>query len=194
MADQQQRVPEKQLPVVHRYITTHDADGKPTFETGVKEAVDFERTPMGGDLFLTYSGTEFPVAISHDSDLNTYKEHCIKKPESFMIPGGFISRYIDYHPGAPPLWHRTTTLDFGVVVEGQIQLELEGGEKRICKSLLFQYLLKKGDVAVQRGTNHAWSNPSKTEFARVFYVALDAKPAVVNGQELGESLGEVSHK
>ncbi|KAI0011639.1 hypothetical protein F4779DRAFT_572669 [Xylariaceae sp. FL0662B] len=180
-----EQIPEKPFPVVHRYITTHDADGKPTFKTGVKEEIDFERTPMGGDLFLAYSGTEFPAAIAHDSDLNTYKEHIVKKPESFMIPGGFITRYVDYHPGAQPLWHRTRTLDFGIVIEGQIQLELEGGEKRI---------LKKGDIAVQRGTNHAWSNPSKTEFARVLYVALDAKAPVVNGQELGESMGQVSHK
>ncbi|KAI1379598.1 hypothetical protein F4677DRAFT_442572 [Hypoxylon crocopeplum] len=184
MADQQQ-VPEKHLPIVHRYITTHDADGRPTFETGVREEIDFERTPLGSDMFLAYSATEFPAALGHDSDLKTYNEHLVNKPESFMIPGGFVSRYIDYHPGAAPLWHRTITLDFAIVIEGQIQLELESGEKRI---------LKKGDVAVQRGTNHAWSNPSKTEFARVFYVALDAKPPVVNGQELSESLGVVSHK
>jgi hypothetical protein len=55
------------------------------------------------------------------------------------------------------------------------------------------FVVKKGDVAVQRGTNHAWSNPSKTEFARVFYVALDAKAPIVQGEELGESLGVVSH-
>jgi hypothetical protein len=54
--------------------------------------------------------------------------------------------------------------------------------------------VKKGDVAVQRATNHAWSNPSKTEFARVFYVALDATAPVVDGEELAESLGVVSHK
>ncbi|KAI1382640.1 uncharacterized protein F4822DRAFT_435316 [Hypoxylon trugodes] len=185
MASQNPPVPEKLLPAVYRYITTHDADGKPTFETGVKEEIDFDRTPMGGDLFLVYSGIKYPVPLANDSDLNTYKEHCVKKPESFMIPGGFLSRYIDYHPSAPPLWHRTTTLDFAVVIEGQVQLELESGEKRI---------LKKGDVAVQRGTMHAWSNPSSSEFARVFYVALDANAPVVNGQELGESLGVVSHK
>ncbi|KAJ2994104.1 hypothetical protein NUW58_g1645 [Xylaria curta] len=185
MTDQQKQVAEKPLPVIHRYITTHGADGKPTFETGVKEEINFDRTHMSCDLFLAYTGTQFPVDLGHGSDLDTYKGHIVKKPESFMIPGGFLSRYVDYHPGCAPLWHRTTTLDFGVVVEGQIQLELEGGEKRI---------LNRGDVVVQRGTNHAWSNPSETEFARVLYVALDAKPPIVNGVELRESLGEVSDK
>ncbi|KAI0105029.1 hypothetical protein GGR51DRAFT_520614 [Nemania sp. FL0031] len=185
MADQQKQVPEKPLPVIHRYITTHGPDGTPTFETGVKEQIDFDSTPMGGDLFLAYTGTQYPVALANDSDLNTYKGHLVDKPQSFMIPGGFLSRYVDYHPGCAPLWHRTKTLDFGVVIEGTIQLELEGGEKRI---------LKRGDVAVQRGTNHAWSNPSKTEFARVLYIALDAQAPVVNGVELAESLGHVAHK
>ncbi|KAI1084927.1 hypothetical protein F5B20DRAFT_576244 [Whalleya microplaca] len=108
MADQQQQIPEKPFPAVYRYISTYDEDGKPTFDTGVKEKIDFERTPMGGDMFLAYVATKFPMALAHDSYLNTYKEHIAKKPESFMIPGGFISRYIDYHPGAQPLWHRTS--------------------------------------------------------------------------------------
>ncbi|CAH0019208.1 unnamed protein product [Clonostachys rhizophaga] len=185
MADQNQTTPEKILPVVHRYITTHDESGNATFNTGVGEEIEFERSPLGADMFLSYSGNALPAPLSHDADLDTYKGHLVKKPESFMIPNGFVSRYIDYHPGAAPLWHRTITLDFGVVIEGEIQLELESGEKRI---------LKKGDVAVQRATNHAWSNPSKTEFARVFYVALDATAPIVNGKELAESLGVVSHK
>ena len=91
-------------------------------------------------------------------------------------------RYVDYHPGGEPAWHRTVTLDFGVVIEGELELELENGEKR---------LMKKGDVAVQRGTNHCWRNPSKTVFARALYVALDASPIVINGETLGESLGVV---
>lgn len=72
-----------------------------------------------------------------------------------------------------------------MVIEGELELILESGEKR---------LMKKGDVAVQRGTNHAWRNPSKTVFARALYVALDASPIVINGETLGESLGVVSGK
>ena len=131
MADQQVSFPEKPFPVVHLYITTHDASGSPIFETSIKEEIEFERTPLGGDMFLAYSGDAFPAPLAEDADFKTSQSHLAKKPESFMIPGGFVSRYIDYHPGAPPLWHRTITLDFGVVIEGEIQLELEGGEKRI---------------------------------------------------------------
>jgi len=41
--------------------------------------------------------------------------------------------------------HRTQSIDFGVVLEGEIQLTLDDGEKKI---------LRKGDVVVQRGTMH----------------------------------------
>ncbi|KAH8885384.1 hypothetical protein GQ53DRAFT_785683 [Thozetella sp. PMI_491] len=175
---------EKNLPVVHRVITTHDASGKPTFETGIEEEIKWDRTPLGGDMYLGYTLPSFPAPLNADTDLDKYKEHLVKRPESFMIPGGALVRYVDYFPGAEPLWHRTVSIDFGVVIEGEIELELEGGEKR---------LLKRGDVAVQRGTNHCWRNPSETQVARVFYVAMDAKPVIINGKELGESLGKVSH-
>lgn len=125
------QVPPKTLPAVKRVITTHDASGKPTFESGIKEEIEWDRTQLGGDMFLAYTGSEFPVPLAGDADLSAYKEHLANHPP-FMIPGGFVARYVDYHPGAPPHWHRTITTDFGVVVEGQIQLELEGGEKRLC--------------------------------------------------------------
>lgn len=54
-------------------------------------------------------------------------------------------------------------------------------------------IVNSGDVIVQRGTNHAWSNPSKTGFARVFYIGLDATAPTVNGRELEASLGQVTH-
>lgn len=48
-----------------------------------------------------------------------------------MIPGWVVLRYADYHPGADPLWHRTVMLEFGIVIEGEI--ELESGEKQLMK-------------------------------------------------------------
>ncbi|GMF75683.1 hypothetical protein F9C07_2287005 [Aspergillus flavus] len=176
-------LPEKDFPQVHRFITTHKEDGTPTFETKIPEPIEWERTNIGVDFFLAYTLGSFPAPLSHDADLNQYKDHLVNHPP-FMIPGGAVVRYVDYHPGCEPMWHRTVTVDFGVVIEGELELEVEGGEKR---------LMKRGDVAVQRGTNHCWRNPSKTQFARALYIALDAKPVIVNGQELGESLGEVKH-
>ena len=177
-------IPHKDLPVVQRFITTHEpTTGSTTFKTPIPEAIDWERSPLGGDFALLYSLTAFPASLPQDADLATYQDHLVNKPP-FMIPGGAVVRYVDYHPNvAQDVWHRTVTLDIGICVEGEIELELESGEKR---------LMKRGDVTVMRGTNHCWRNPSKTQFARVLYVALDAKPAVVNGVELGESMGKLS--
>ena len=177
-------IPDKDLPVVQRFITTHDPQtGSTTFKTPVPEAIDWERSPLGGDFALLYSLTSFPAPLPNDADLTTYADHLVNKPP-FMIPGGAVVRYVDYHPNVTQeVWHRTVTLDIGICVEGELELELESGEKR---------LMKRGDVTIQRGTNHCWRNPSKTHFARAMYVALDAKPAVVNGVELGESMGKLS--
>ncbi len=62
-------------------------------------------------------------------------------------------------PGATSPMHRTVSLDYGVVLEGEVELVLDSGEVR---------LLKRGHVAVQRGTNHAWRNASKSEWAGCF--------------------------
>lgn len=65
-------------------------------------------------------------------------------------------------PGRHPLMHRTRSIDFGVVLEGQIVLLLDDEE----------VALKAGDVVVQRGTIHAWANRSDG-IARVLFVLVD---------------------
>ena len=75
--------------------------------------------------------------------------------------------------------HRTQSLDYGVVLEGEVEMILDGGETR---------LLRRGDVAVQRGTNHAWRNTSETEWARMLFVLLASEKVMVAGKELGEDL------
>ena len=56
-----------------------------------------------------------------------------------------------YSPLAPhPYMQKTRTLEFGIVLEGEIVLVLDTQEVKV----------KKGDFVVQRGTNHAWSNRS----------------------------------
>lgn len=49
--------------------------------------------------------------------------------------------------------------------------------------------MKRGDVAVQRATMHAWRNPSETEWARMIFVLQDCQKPVVQGREVGEDLG-----
>lgn len=86
-------------------------------------------------------------------------------------------------PGLTSPMHRTTSLDYGVVLEGEVELILDSGETR---------LLKRGDTCVQRVTNHAWRNTSKTQWARMLYVLVEAKPIQLeNGKLLEEELGDM---
>ncbi|MFN0121684.1 MAG: cupin domain-containing protein [Blastocatellia bacterium] len=62
------------------------------------------------------------------------------------------------------LMHRTETIDYGVLLAGEIWLVLDEGETK----------LSPGDVVIQRGTNHAWSNRTN-EPARMLFILLDGK-------------------
>jgi naringenin degradation protein FdeH len=64
--------------------------------------------------------------------------------------------------GRHPMMHRTETVDYAVVLEGEITLILDEGEVQ----------LKAGDVVIQRGTSHAWSNRSDKN-VKMLYVLID---------------------
>ena len=64
-------------------------------------------------------------------------------------------------------FHRTNTIDYVVVISGEIYALMDEGER----------LMRAGDVLVQRGTNHAWINRSNAA-ARLAFVLIDAKPAI----------------
>jgi quercetin dioxygenase-like cupin family protein len=72
---------------------------------------------------------------------------------------------IDFPPGNHPHMHRTETIDYVIVLSGQIDMDMDDST----------VTLNAGDVMVQRGTNHAWANRSN-ERARVAFVLIDAKP------------------
>jgi mannose-6-phosphate isomerase-like protein (cupin superfamily) len=66
--------------------------------------------------------------------------------------------------GRHPLMHRTETIDYAVVLEGQMTLVMDDQE----------IVLNAGDVVVQRGTNHAWSNRSSRR-VRMLYILIDGR-------------------
>jgi mannose-6-phosphate isomerase-like protein (cupin superfamily) len=66
--------------------------------------------------------------------------------------------------GSHPLMHRTETVDYAVVLDGEIYMVLDEGEVK----------LTTGDVVIQRGTNHAWSNRSGKS-VRMLYVLIDGE-------------------
>ncbi|MDB5863594.1 MAG: Cupin 2, conserved barrel [Betaproteobacteria bacterium] len=77
-----------------------------------------------------------------------------------------------------PFMHRTQTIDYAVVLEGEIVMLLDEEDVH----------LKTGDVVIQRGTNHAWSNRSDKP-AKMLYVLIDGEFE----DELKSSFGREGH-
>ena len=71
--------------------------------------------------------------------------------------------------------HRTQSLDYLFMHEGELELELDSGEKRIIKA---------GEVVIQREAWHRWTNLSTTTRAVMFAVALGAEGATLGGMDI----------
>jgi quercetin dioxygenase-like cupin family protein len=81
---------------------------------------------------------------------------------------------IDFPPGNHPHMHRTETIDYVIVIEGEIEMDMDDSTVK----------LKQGDIMIQRGTNHAWANRSGKN-ARVAFVLVDAVPLGIGKPVLG---------
>jgi len=72
--------------------------------------------------------------------------------------------------------HRTTSLDYNILIQGELILMLDDGSET--------HLKNPGDTVVQKGNMHAWRNPSSTEWARWMCTVIAAEPALVGGKLL----------
>ncbi|KAG9189763.1 hypothetical protein G6011_06631 [Alternaria panax] len=169
------------LPKVNRFITTHDPTTKKAiFSHAIPEEAKVDHIP-GADFRLGYVTKGFPVDLNKDADLAVYKPY-LESPPGLVASGGTVLRFVDVAPGHFSPMHRTVSLDYGVVLEGEMELVLDSGETR---------LMKRGDVAIQRGTMHAWRNTSTTSWGRMLYVLQECKPVEVEGEVLKEDYGSM---
>lgn len=81
---------------------------------------------------------------------------------SAALPG-LIETFEPDNPGM----HTTATIDYGIILDGELWLELDNGQSR---------LVKAGDVVIQNGTRHAWRNKSE-RIARALFVMIGVSPA-----------------
>jgi len=179
-----QGVPDNNLRIPDRHITTHDNSGKAVFFPSITPAVPFEEVAgTRGDRFgLAYATNTIPACLTDDADIQAYNSFLADKP-GIIVKGGTVLRMVDIAPGNTSPMHRTISLDYGVVLEGEVDAVLDSGETR---------RLKRGDIVVQRATNHAWRNASPTEWARMLYVLQEAEPPMLpNGERLGEDYGGI---
>ncbi|KAJ5622654.1 hypothetical protein N7528_005886 [Penicillium herquei] len=181
--------PPKTFRSLNRFITTHNAAGEAIFSDILSEDMPLQSMADGADFSLAYTSSHFPAQLNADADIKEYNDY-LTSPPGITISTGNVCRIVDMQPGATSPMHRTVSLDYGVVLEGEVELILDSGETR---------LMKRGDVAVQRGTNHAWRNvtpdavdPStgaKTpQWARMLYVLSPAQEMFIGDKKLGEAV------
>ena len=116
-------------------------------DTGGEQSYATYFPPVGGFRFKFFSlppaGQDLPPDLDVMAALTELEE---------LLPG--LSSYME--PEDPGM-HTTATIDFEVVLEGEVELELDNGAK---------VRLRPGDTVVQNGTRHRWSNPG-SETARL---------------------------
>lgn len=176
------------LPAITRIVTGHDADGQaivieagplPTAVAlsaipgtvfheiwsteGSPAPVDNGPDPTLGPLVLSppRNGTRIRIVDIPPDTEEFLREGRGKMGAAFSEIGEAGASTVKV--GSPhPLMHRTESVDYGVVLEGELTLVLDKGEVD----------LKPGYVVVQRGTNHAWANRSG-EVCRMLFVLID---------------------
>jgi quercetin dioxygenase-like cupin family protein len=149
------------MPPIRRVVTGHDR------KNVAKVVMDGDATnakfPGGGVVStLVWSSDETPADIAVGERPEDYGARILGTQPP---PNGTRFAVIDFPPGAPGRMHRTESLDYVIVLAGEIDMDMDDSTVH----------LKAGDVMVQRGTNHAWVNRGK-EPARVAFVLIDAKP------------------
>jgi len=176
---------------IRRVVTGHDADGKAIIVSDGITPVTFDIPQRPG-----YSANEVWVTNSMPAIIDAPGEPTDRPRSITPPPNGTVCRIVELPPEAAfiasldretaraafasfgsadafsehdgdqphPLMHRTKTVDYGIVLSGEIYLVLDKQET----------LLKAGDVVVQRGTNHAWSNRSDKP-CRMAFILVDGK-------------------
>jgi len=118
---------------------------------------------VGADFFEMWNSPK-PVPLLTSAEAREPNE----REFTIMPVTGHLIRIIDIYPphegGKRTMMHRTKTLDYAVVIEGEVVLVLDDSE----------VILRQGDVVVQRGTDHAWENRS-SKLTRMAFFHIDAE-------------------
>lgn len=150
---------------VRRVVTGHDENGHALVK--IDEITKNVTTLRPGLLQSVIWTTDISPA-NNDGD-----DDPSQRPVGTALKGGTVFRMIEYGVGVAPREHRTDSIDYIIIMSGEIYMQIEGKET----------LLKAGDVLVQRGNIHNWENrgPEKCVLAAIL---IDAKPVSINGKPL----------
>ena len=174
---------------VRRIVTGHDANGKAIFSED-RAAPSVHTNPRRVGYYLTnlWMTDQTPAYVGNEPD-PTARALTLEPPKNGTVvriiefgPEGEWTKNLDgggakeafgalgtnkastYKDGGHPLMHRTETVDYALVLEGEIHIVLDEEER----------LMKQGDFLVERGTNHAWANRSGKP-CKMLFVLIDGK-------------------
>src|SRR6266480_2648692 len=142
-------------PPIRRFVTGHDG-------SNVAKATNAKYPSPGTVSTLIWSTDRTPADIAVGEEIEDLGARIIG---TAAPANGTRFAVIDFPPGNVPRMHRTETIDYVIVLEGEIEMDMDGSTVKMTA----------GDVMVQRGTNHAWANRSAKR-ARVAFVLIDAVP------------------
>lgn len=163
-------------PTIH--ITKHNEAGQATLHSTAKGKADhYPEKDFSATTFYTTSG--MPVDLNGDLDINLHQMSMLEGV-GVVKPKGTVCRFADFAPGSVGFMHRTQSVDFGIVLEGNVIMKLDDGSETATT---------RGDIAIQRATMHQWDNASQTEWARILFILQDIQPLMIGGERFKEELG-----
>jgi quercetin dioxygenase-like cupin family protein len=150
---------------VRRVVTGHDNNGRAIVKID-EMAKNVQSGRPGASASVIWTTERFPIDNSGSEDASGRKV-------GTTLAGGTIFRVVEFSPGVAPRNHRTDSIDYAVIIAGEIDMELDGSTVH----------LKAGDVLVQRGTIHNWINRG-TAPCIIAFILIDAKPVTIDGKTL----------
>jgi quercetin dioxygenase-like cupin family protein len=150
---------------VRRVVTGHDAKGRAVVKIDEVSKNIISSRP-GQTACVVWTTESFPVNNTGDADKGL-------RNVGTTLKNGTVFRVVEFAPGVAPRNHRTDSIDYAVVVSGEIDMEFDDSVVH----------LKAGDVLVQRGTIHNWVNRG-TQPCVMAFILIDAKPVEVDGKVL----------
>jgi quercetin dioxygenase-like cupin family protein len=169
------------LTIPRRVVTGHDQRGVSVF--AADGPVPVVRTAPDGAYFYEVWGTgAMPAPIAAAEPDPTVGALTVPPP-----PNGTKIRINEFPPGVVSPVHRTQSVDYGIVLDGEVVLVLDDSETT----------LRAGDVAVQRGTSHRWENrtdqPARLAFILIDGAFTDGLLATLGDDVLGGLLHDPLH-
>jgi naringenin degradation protein FdeH len=142
--------------IPRRVVTGHDERGASVFTADGPVPV-VRAAPDGALFYEVWSTDAMPAPIGAAGPDPTLAALTVPP-----APNGTKIRVNEFPPGVVSPVHRTQSVDYGIVLDGEVVLVLDDSETA----------LRAGDVVVQRGTSHRWENRSGRT-ARMAFILID---------------------